>query len=512
MSEVVLRDYQERAVQRLRDGIRAGHRKQVLMAPTGAGKTEVASFMLQEAARKRSRSLFIVDRVNLVTQTSERLDKYKIPHGIIQAGHWRRRDYEPIQVCSAQTVERRGIPEDCGLVFVDECHTLRKAISEYLKQTEAIVIGLSATPLTRGMGQIYTHLVSIETTNALIERKFIVPLKAYAARAIDVAGMKVVAGEWSEKEIEQRGMEIIGDIVAEWQAKTTQHFGGPVKTIVFSATVEHGEELCKRFREAGFNFQQISYRDGNDDSRGALISEFRRADSSIHGLISCEVFTKGFDVPDVMCGISARPYRKSLSSHIQQLGRVMRAFPGKEFGLWLDHSGNYLRFKKDVDDIFANGISELDDGKREEKARKEPTEKEREEIRCSCGYVMQAWETKCPACGKERKRLSMVETLPGELVAVDGKKAPVGLEDRQKVWTQLCAEAMRLKPGQVDNARKWALAQFKSIYDTWPHAQFQPYANAPLSNALHNRLIYQRIRFARSQRRGASKPVPVYNR
>src|SRR5690606_16724047 len=184
-------------------------------------------------------------------------------------------------------------------------------------------------------------------------------------------------------EIEERGLDIIGDIVSEWQNKTEKHFGGPVKTIVFSATVAHGEELCRQFNAAGFNFQQISYKDGGDEHRRALIAEFRKPDSVIHGLISCEVFTKGFDVEDVLCGISARPYRKSLSSHIQQMGRVMRRAPGKDYGLWLDHSGNCLRFRDDTQSIFQDGVSTLDDGKMEDKARKEPTEKERAELRCS---------------------------------------------------------------------------------------------------------------------------------
>jgi DNA repair protein RadD len=104
-----------------------------------------------------------------------------------------------------------------------------------------------------------------------------VPLKMYAAKAIDVEGMKVVAGEWSEKEIEERGLDIIGDIVAEWDEKTKLHFGGPVKTVVFSATVDHGAELCKQFQGAGFNFQQISYKDGGDQHRRDLIAEFRKA-------------------------------------------------------------------------------------------------------------------------------------------------------------------------------------------------------------------------------------------
>jgi hypothetical protein len=66
----------------------------------------------------------------------------------------------------------------------------------------------------------------------------------------------------------------------------------------------------------------------------------KEPDSAIHGLIACDILTKGFDVPDVMIGVSARPYTKSLSAHIQQMGRVMRPSEGKTFALWLDHSGS----------------------------------------------------------------------------------------------------------------------------------------------------------------------------
>jgi DNA repair protein RadD len=197
-------------------------------------------------------------------------------------------------------------------------------------------------------------------------------------------------------------MKIIGDVVGEWIDKTTKHYGGPVKTIAFSATVDHGEELCKRFNEAGFNFQQISYKDANEGRRRELIAEFRKEDSEIHGLVSCEVFTKGFDVPDIRCGISARPYRKSFSSHIQQLGRVMRPFPGKQDALWLCHSGNLVGFADDMFDLFANGVGGLDDGKRDQKVRKEPTPREKESFACSCGFMLPSGALRCPSCGKER--------------------------------------------------------------------------------------------------------------
>ena len=61
-----LRDYQAEAIEALREGVRRGMRRQVLVAPTGAGKTVIASHLLNEASRKGSYALFLVDRVALV--------------------------------------------------------------------------------------------------------------------------------------------------------------------------------------------------------------------------------------------------------------------------------------------------------------------------------------------------------------------------------------------------------------------------------------------------------------
>lgn len=504
--QIKLRPDQDESIEGLRLGGRAGHRSQILMAPTGGGKTVIASKLLAEANTLYKKAAFLVDRINLVDQTSAVLDRYGIDHGVIQAGHWRLRPYERIQVCSAQTIEKRGFFPDLKLLIVDEAHSTRRLTAEFIKnRPDLYVIGLTATPFTKGLGQIYTNLVNVCTTNQLIGLGELVPLKMYAARAINMAGAKVIAGEWSEKEIEQRGREIIGDIVSEWVDKTNLHFGGPVKTLVFSATVDYGEELCRQFNAAGFNFQQISYQDGDDDSRRALIEEFRKSDSSIDGLISCEVFTKGFDVPDILCGISARPYRKSLSSHIQQMGRVMRKSPGKTFGLWLDHSGNVMRFKDDTDDIFQNGLKKLDDGEHDAKVRKEPGPAELKEFACACGYVFQQRMDACPSCGKEHVRRSLVESVAGFMEEVNGvKKAqtPDFLVDKDGVWGQLCNFAMDRKGGDVNAAEKFAYAQYVSLYGTKPGRLFG--VGRPIGEDLRKKVIGNLIRYVKGRQKGAS--------
>jgi DNA repair protein RadD len=499
-----LRDYQEKSVEDLREGFRGGHQSQILVAPTGSGKTVTASHLLGEAQKKSSRAFFVCDRVALVDQTSTTLDRYGIQHGVMQADHWRARPWEHIQVVSAQTLARRKIEDMPKLLLWDECHTLYQSVLKFVEGTDIRVIGLTATPFTKGMDKIFTNVVNSTTTNRLIEQGWLVPLKAYAAKEIDMTDAEVkFDGEWKDADMEKRAIQIVGDVVEEWIQKSSQYFGGPAKTIAFSATVAHGEELCRQFQARGFNFQQISYKDGNNDRRRELIEEFRKADSEIVGLISCEALAKGFDVTDIKIGIGARPYRKSLSGHIQQLGRVMRSHPGKEFALWLDHAGNMMRFMEDTQEVFENGISELNSGALDAKLRKEKTPEEKKDSKChSCGFIHT--QKICPACGAERPvRRSTVEERAGQLSELDMKmKAKNNWQkDKKLVWKEICHIATDIKGGDRFGAEKFALAQYRNLYGTWPKAAYHIDLNVVprevVRNNVRRMLIAYRHRIAK---------------
>lgn len=409
-----LRDYQEKSLEALRKGFAEGKRAQILYAPTGAGKTEMAIALLDAAKKKGSKAAMLLDRIILCDQTSQRLERYNIDHGVLQAGHWRYRPSENIQVCSAQTLEARGSFPGLKLLIVDECHAMRKQTVEFIKANEDVmVIGLTATPFTKGIGKVYDHVVSTVTTRDLVDQKVLAPLRVFVAKEIDMTGAKKVAGEWSQDEAQTRGMKITGDVVDEWVKKTFQIFGKPVKTIVFASGVNHAADLASNFQFKGYNFVSISYQDDDQFKRDA-IEEFAKPDTDIVGLIATDILTKGFDVPDVRIGISARPFSKSLSSHIQQMGRIMRGYPGKEFAVWLDHSGNYLRFRDDWDSIFEGGVSELDDSK--EKPHKEKTQKEKEAAKCpKCGALWPGNSDTCIHCGHVRQRRSQLKIVDGEM-------------------------------------------------------------------------------------------------
>jgi len=414
--------------------------------------------IMKAASSAYKKTAMVLDRIVLVNQTSTRLSKYKINHGVMQAGHWRYRPMERIQICSAQTLERRGNFTKPNLLIIDECHIQRKQVLEYIKSNpEMMVIGLTATPFTKGLGDVYTHVVGAKATGQMIEDGWLTPLKIFIAKEIDMRGAKKVAGEWSPDEVATRGMQITGDIVSEWEKKTHDIFGKAAKTVVFCAGVEHGRDLVRQFNERGYNFVSISYKE-DDEFKAATIEDFSRPDTNITGLIATDILTKGFDVPDVMIGVSARPFSKSLSSHIQQMGRVMRGCEGKEFGVWLDHSGNYLRFREDWEEVYFNGVDKLDDGK--EKTKKEKTDVEKEAAKCpACGGLWPSGSDTCSHCGYVRAKKSMVESVPGEMEELSQQSR----EAKQAFWSmcQYKVQNHGWQPGRAAHT-------YKDKFGVWP--------------------------------------------
>jgi DNA repair protein RadD len=491
VKELVLFDYQAAAIEAARENIRKGIRRQILCAPTGSGKTIMGLGLMQGAQRAGSRSAFITDRTALVDQTSTALDLYGLDRGVMQATHWRQRPDSLVQLVSAQTLGRRlgrGGYVDSHLrnlrfVLIDEAHTLYDSTLEWLATLpeHVAVIGLTATPFARGLGRHYGAIVNVASTDALIERGMLArPVVYVATTEMDTSGVVVRStGEWDDGGLERAGVQIVGDVVAEYVKRTGEHFGGPVKTIVFSSSVRHGEEICRAFAQIGLNFANISYHD-NEDDRRAKIAEFRKPDSAITGLVSCDALAKGFDVPDVLACILCRPLRKSFTTHCQQLGRVMRSAPGKDMALVIDHSGNCLRFLNDTVEFWAKGVDVLDESaERDRTARPSATEKERKELLClECNAILPPGVPACLACGRERpRRPSNVTAIRGtthllHMGASSGRKFDFDnhaiLRNREVAYRTFLAYAVRGKKGDGEAARRWAAAMFKGVYGAFP--------------------------------------------
>lgn len=485
-----LRPYQLEAVDGLRREIAAGRRNIVLCAPTGAGKTLIGTHLMQEAQRKGKRALFVVDRLSLLDQTSQVLDSYELPHGVIQGGHWRFRPYEQVQVCSQQTLARRKWP-DTDLIIVDEAHTITETVRNRIAARDVVTIGLTATPFTKGMGKVYQSMVNVTTTNHLITDGFLSNFRIFAASEPNMEGVRIVAGEWDEKETSKRAMEVVGDCVVEY----LKHGEGR-KFICSAVDTAHVDELHRQFMSAGVNCATYTYK-VKDDERAEIVKEFRKPDSFIRGLITVTAASKGFDVPDIGVVIMARPLRKSLAEHIQFFGRGLRAHPGKTECIVLDHSGTSARFWDQWTDFFEAGASELDDGKKKPKP-KESKDPEERMMKCPQCKHLHMPRPFCPHCGHQYPAREAVKHVAGslsELVASGNRKAQTSA-----IWPQVVGYATERRPDK-QAARKLALALFRKMTGNWPVQEFESTQPKDVSPEVANKIRSLNIAYAAAMRK-----------
>ena len=476
-----LREYQKEAIEALRANMRAGIRRQVLCSPTGSGKTEIAIHMIAAAIEKNSRVFFVCDRQTLVNQTSKRFWENDLPHGVLM-GDDSTNIWHHNLICSAQTLESRPWmmerhPPD--LVIMDECHELRRKILAEILKRDHWAIGLSATPFTRGLDEFYYEKpVNVTTTTKLIREQYLSPVRVVAAKEINLDGLRVATnGEWSKDEVSQRVVQVTGEMVEDWERHTQEIFGGPVPTIVFCPSVADSEAAAERFQRAGHDFRAVTYRQKSYEKE-KIIEAYKNGEHM--GLISCVSLSRGFDAPLTRCMIDAYPLRRALAMHIQKLGRIMRIWPGKEFGLLIDMAGNWLGFYEASMRFFDEGCDQLDDSRLQKVQRKQNVSTSDHTCR-DCEAILPPGTRVCPWCGAAQKRKrGKLQEVTGELIEVDGltgkrKKLPY----QGDWWPELCAGAMKIASGDAARARKIALAQFKAIFGKWPRAEFQPINREP---------------------------------
>lgn len=475
------RQFQLTAHEALRQGFKNGHKNQIIMAPTGAGKTYLGLRICNEAMQRGKRAVFLCDRTTLINQTSEVADSYGLTeHGVIQANHWRRQPEKLLQVASAQTIAKREYWPQLDVLVVDEAHTQYKVWTEYAIESGAAVIGLSATPFSNGLGKIFTNLINATTMHDLTLDGVLVPMRIFSCTKPDMTGAATAGGEWTDKAAEEREMGIVGDVVQEWHK-----FAENRKTIVFGATIKHCEELCKQFIEHGV-MAAVFTSDTSAKDRDELLQEYRKSDSQLRVLISVEALAKGFDVPDVGCICDARPLRKSLSTAIQMWGRGLRSHPNKKDCYLLDFSGNIVRFAEDYTNIFFDGLDKLDDGEKlDKKIRKD---EDYEAKGCpKCGF--KPFHKRCMGCGYERPAKEMEIAKPGimqEIFIGEGKNKKKLADNAEHLWNQVVRYAREHSKPENQQGRAYHLFRKIAGYD--PIWKFTTAPNVEITSNVHNKI------------------------
>lgn len=404
-----LRPYQVEAVDGVRQHIRSGRRRVLLVAPTGAGKTVIATHIVHASTSLGNRVLFLAHRRELIVQAWKKIVGCTCPvgfdhvrkradgctadatlAGVMMASDPRRNPVAPVQVASIDTLRARSKPP-ANLVIVDETHrALARTYQDILASyAESAIVGLTATPYRadgRGLGELYTDMVIVASPRDLIADGFLVEPRVFTVPAADLpelSKVRIKGGDYDaaalSAAVDQSGL--VGNIVEHWQRRAENR-----RTVVFAVDVEHSKHIVARFVEAGIAAEHL---DGTTPTaeRDAILA---RLEAGVTRVVSnVGVLCEGWDQPSCKCVVLARP-TKSLGLFLQMAGRILRPFRNTE-ALILDHAGNVLEHGLPQDDREFS----LDPPKKRQSSKGGPACKTCE----ACYAIAPAAARECPACG-----------------------------------------------------------------------------------------------------------------
>jgi DNA repair protein RadD len=449
----VLRPHQVALIDNLRAELRSGRKRLVAKAPTGFGKTIVAATITRRVIDNGKRVLFVVPALSLVDQTVEKFYAEGINEiGVIQADHQLTNAMMPVQVASVQTLMRRELPTT-DLVIIDEVHRWFTYYAEMLAapiMANVPVIGLSATPWRKGLGQHFGKLVNGATTQDLIEKGYLSPFKVFAPASPDLSTVRTMAGDYHEGDLGEvmNRNGLVADVVDTWK-----QLGEGRPTLCFAVDRAHARHLQQKFTEAGILCGYVDMNTGAPE-REQIKRQFHAGDLKIVVNVGC--LTTGVDW-DVRCIILARP-TKSEMLFVQMIGRGLRTAPGKDDCVILDHSDNHLRLGF-VTDIHHE---ELDDGTSRKKAASKPQEALPK--KCPrCSFLKPPKTLTCPACGFAPAPQCEVITEDGELVEIVSAGVTLIPADRRLFHAELRQIVLDrgLNPG-------WAAHKFREKFGAFP--------------------------------------------
>ncbi|MBD2101880.1 DEAD/DEAH box helicase [Leptolyngbya sp. FACHB-261] len=457
-----LRDYQQRVISEVYGHIQAGTRRILIVAPTGSGKTIIASQLVAYAARSGQRVLFLVHRDVLVGQTWDKFQKFGLQAGFIKSG-WQEDRKASVQIASVQTLHRRPWWKefDPDVVFLDESHlTGWVAVIERMMEQDcpdALYLGLTATPwrLSRreGMGDKFDALVCAPLPCELIQAGHLAPLCYYGFDDdLDLSAVRTVAGDYSEPDlaIACDKPELIEHIVQQWQRLCAGR-----TTIAFAVNVEHSKHIRDAFLRAGITAEHV---DGTTPITERTAIYNRLATGQTLLLSSCMALTEGFDVGSVNAVVLCRP-TQSKALFFQMVGRGMRLSPetGKTDCLVLDQAGNVKRFG------FIEELKEIHLTRGGDASAQPASTKNCPIDQGGCGATLYGFQIACPNCGYEFPPSAKAEPTEDfvQLLSKEQKK-------KLLFYRRVAKEAFRKR-----RIPDHAAIRFKEQFGEWPPKEFR---------------------------------------
>ena len=336
----VLRDYQQEMKVRLFEEWNL-HRNVMIQMPTGTGKTHLLTAIVREFLHRSDTQVWIVaHRRELVEQIEETVAKYGI-----------KKEAEAVKVMSIQWLSRnwKDIDREPGLIVIDEAHhALAETYRElWVRYPEARKLGMTATPCRlnrKGFTELFDALITSWSISEFIGKGWLsvfdyVSIRANSVeqRLIDTLRKRGADGDYQVKEMNEllNRRSGIGRLY-----ESIEKYASGKKGIVYAISIAHARQIATYYSVRGVMAVAIDSKTPALE-RKRLVEDFRQG--KIKVLVNVDIFSEGFDCPDVEFIQLARP-TLSLAKYLQQVGRGLRKSGNKESCMLIDNVGLYRIF------------------------------------------------------------------------------------------------------------------------------------------------------------------------
>ncbi len=332
-----LRPYQEEARAAIHAEWEKGHRRTLLVLPTGSGKTIVFSALAEDKVRKGDRVLILAHRGELLDQASDKLLKATGLRASLEKaeasclGTWERVTVGSVQSLMRPNRLERFRKDYFKTIIIDEAHhALSEGYQRVLEHFDgAEVLGVTATPDRgdmRDLGQFFDSLAYEYTLPRAIKEGYLCPIRAMTIPLkLDLSGVSIQNGDFRAAEVGFALDPYLEQIAAEMEKICRGR-----KTVVFLPLIKTSQKFRDILEAHGFRAAEVN---GQSPDRERILREFDEGCYDV--LCNSMLLTEGWDCPTVDCIVVLRP-TKLRGLYCQMIGRGTRIAPGKDHLLLLD--------------------------------------------------------------------------------------------------------------------------------------------------------------------------------
>lgn len=332
----------------------AGENKALLISATGTGKTYASAFAMRELGFKHV--LFLVHRNRIAKQALNSYEKVLsscIKLGLITGNY---KDYNAdyifatIQTFSKDEILQKYTKSAFDAIIIDEAH--HSSANSYKKVLDyfnpKLWLGMTATPDKRNdniegknIYEIFNYQIAYEIRlQDAMKENLLCPFHYFGITDLDVISDNKNNNLTQLQDFKYLTSDIRVKYVMQ-QANFYGYSGDRVKGLIFCSRIEEAKELSKKFNINGWNTAVLSGNDSEEIRNNTierLISD--TLTNKLDYILSVDIFSEGVDLPEINQIIMLRPTQSPIV-FIQQLGRGLRKYKGKEYVVILDFIGNY---------------------------------------------------------------------------------------------------------------------------------------------------------------------------